>query len=98
MAGRCDGTGAVPGRQSYEKAARRHARAAFFVDHLGDLIGPDRAAPRAEPNDLSVLAPRRFREHDLLGPGQSRGRNPVELPVLPLPNPPVLFIKVILQL
>src|ERR1700682_3598720 len=28
---RCDGTGAVPGRQSHEKAVRRRARAAFFM-------------------------------------------------------------------
>jgi hypothetical protein len=42
--------------------------------------------------------PRRLREHNLLDPGQTRGSNPVKLPILPLPDPPVLFIKVIPQL
>src|ERR1700730_12837378 len=31
---RCGGTGAVPGRQSHEKAVRRNARAAFFLGSL----------------------------------------------------------------
>src|ERR1700689_243378 len=57
-----------------------------------------RRRPLAWPNGRSVVMPRRLREHNLLGPGQTRGSNPVKLPILPLPDPPVLFIKVILQL
>src|ERR1700679_1256139 len=55
-------------------------------------------AASAGQNRRSVVMPRRLREHDLLRPGQSRGGNPVKLTVLPLPDPPVLFVKVILQL
>ena len=47
---------------------------------------------------LSVGVPRRLREHDLAGSGQSRRRDPVELSVLPLPDPPSLLVKVVLQL
>ena len=32
---RCDGTGAASGRQSHEKAGRRHARPAFFLSREG---------------------------------------------------------------
>src|SRR5260370_7937015 len=48
-ADRYDGTGAVPDRQSHEKAARCHARAAFFISSRVF------AAPRADrirPGDL----------------------------------------------
>src|SRR5260370_12951017 len=40
-ADRCDGTGAVPDRQSHEKAARCHARAAFFISSR--VFAPPRA-------------------------------------------------------
>src|SRR5260221_13908291 len=51
-ADRCDGTGAVPDRQSHEKAARCHARAAFFISSRVF------AAPRADIIWSGVLSVR----------------------------------------
>jgi hypothetical protein len=76
---RCDGTGAVPGRQSHEKAVRRRARAAFF---LGLKIGHSQIQNRPLLNgtipgqaDWTRLRP------------QCRARRPRRGAALPLPPP-----------
>ena len=90
-------------RGSIRAAARRDGRlfrrSVKSLAYQVVLRGLHRAI-RPEKNGLSVgvVMPRRLREYDRPRARQRGRRDPVKLSVLPLPDPPCLFVQIILQL